>query len=156
MTLEMTMRQVDQTDRLKIDRLMLGILLAHLPFTMFLAPWGMGTGSFAVVASLLVAAVGVLGFMVLRGQRAFGVLIGALFMLMSAILIQAQLGRIEMHFHIFAALALMLIYRDWLTVVVPAGVIAVHHLLLNGLQMQGASLGDMPITLFNYGEPLIT
>jgi len=66
MTLDMTMRQVAQADRLKIDRLMLGILLAHLPFTMFLAPWGMGTGTFAVVASLLVAAVGVLGFMVLR------------------------------------------------------------------------------------------
>jgi len=151
MTLDMTMRQVDQADRLKIDRLMLGILLAHLPFTMFLAPWGMGTGSFAVVASLLVAAVGVLGFVVLRGQRAFGALMGALFMLMSGILIQAQLGRIEMHFHIFAALALMLIYRDWLTVVVPAGVIAVHHLLLNALQMQSTTLGDMPITLFNYG-----
>jgi len=151
MTLDMTMRQVAQADRLKIDRLMLGVLLAHLPFTMFLAPWGMGTGTFAVVASLLVAAVGVLGFMVLRGQRAFGALMGALFMLMSAILIQAQLGRIEMHFHIFAALALMLIYRDWLTVVVPAGVIAVHHLLLNALQMQALTLGDMPITLFNYG-----
>jgi methyl-accepting chemotaxis protein len=151
MTLEITMRQVEQTDRSKIDRLMLMILLAHLPFTMFLAPWGMGTGTFAVVASLLVAAVGVLGFVTLRGQRSFGALMGALFMLMSAILIQAQLGRIEMHFHIFTALALMLIYRDWLTVVVPAGVIAVHHLLLNALQMQGASLGDMPLTLFNYG-----
>ena len=151
MTLDMTMQQDATTYRLKIDRLMLGILLAHLPFSMFLAPRGMGTESFAAVASLLVATVGIVGFILLRGQRAFGVLVGVLFMLMSAILIQAQLGRIEMHFHIFAALALMLIYRDWLTVVVPAIVIVVHHLLLNALQMHGATLADMPITVFNYG-----
>lgn len=151
MSLSQTIHQVEQSDRLKIDRLMLGILLAHLPVSIFLAPWGMGTGSFALVASLLVAAVAVLGFVLLRGQRVFGALMGALFMLMSAILIQAQLGRIEMHFHIFAALALMLIYRDWLTVVVPAGVIAVHHLMLNYLQMNAVTLGDMPIMVFNYG-----
>ena len=151
MNLDQAMLHAQQQDRLKIDKLMLIIGLAHLPVTMFLAPMGYGTSSFAIVASLIVAAIGIAGYFLLRGTRGFGVLAGAGFMLMSAILIQSQLGRIEMHFHIFVALALMLIYRDWLTIVVPAGVIAVHHLAFTGLQLSGATIGGAPLTLFNYG-----
>lgn len=125
--------------------------LAHLPITMFLAPIGFGTSSFAVIASLVFAAIIVVGYLLLKGSRWFGVLAGAGFMVLSAILIQAQMGRIEMHFHIFMALAFMLLYRDWLTVVVPAAVIAVHHLLFTYLQMQGATLGGMPIVAFSNG-----
>lgn len=151
MNLDQAVLHAQREDRLKIDKLMLIVGLAHLPITMFLAPMGHGTSSFAIVASLVVAAVGVIGYFLLRGTRGFGVLAGAGFMLMSAILIQAQLGRIEMHFHIFVALALMLIYRDWLTIVVPAAVIAVHHLAFTGLQLSGATIGGAPLTLFNYG-----
>ncbi|OYZ07360.1 MAG: hypothetical protein B7Y29_04765 [Thiotrichales bacterium 16-46-22] len=138
-------------NRLKIDKLVLGLSLAHLPITMFLAPMGFGTSSFAIVASLIFAVIIVAGYFMLKGSRWFGVLAGAGFMVLSAILIQAQMGRIEMHFHIFMALAFMLLYRDWLTVVVPAAVIAVHHLLFTYLQMQGATLGSMPIVAFSNG-----
>lgn len=138
-------------NRLKIDKLVLGLSLAHLPITMFLAPIGFGTSSFAVISSLVFAVIMVVGYLLLKGSRWFGVLAGAGFMVLSAILIQAQMGRIEMHFHIFMALAFMLLYRDWLTVVVPAAVIAVHHLLFTYLQMQGATLGGMPIVAFSNG-----
>ncbi|UCG18862.1 MAG: hypothetical protein JSU84_01160, partial [Thiotrichales bacterium] len=140
-----------EQNRLKIDKLVLWMSLAHLPITMFLAPIGFGTSSFAVIASLVFAAIIVVGYLLLKGSRWFGVLAGAGFMVLSAILIQAQMGRIEMHFHIFMALAFMLLYRDWLTVVVPAAVIAVHHLLFTYLQMQGATLGSMPIVAFSNG-----
>ena len=52
-------------------------------------------------------------------------------------MIQSQFGRLEMHFHIFSALALLLIYRNWVNVVVPAGVIAVYHLAFTWLQLEG-------------------
>lgn len=54
-------------------------------------------------------------------------------MLFSATMIQAQLGRLEMHFHSFAAL------------------IAVHHVVLTVLQLSEATVGGMPLMLFNYG-----
>jgi methyl-accepting chemotaxis protein len=72
-------------------------------------------------------------------------------MLFSAVMIQARMGLIEMHFHIFAALALTIIYRDWLPVVTAAGVIAVHHMLFTALQLAEAQVGGMPLMLFNYG-----
>lgn len=145
-TLSYGLRESERTD-LKV----LVILLAHVPVVGLLVPIGYGTTAFALVASVLVGALAAAGYWSIRGTRALSVLYGVCLMLFSAIMIQAQMGRIEMHFHIFAALALVIIYRDWLPVVVAAGVIAVHHLLLTGLQLQQVSIGSMPFMIFNYG-----
>lgn len=136
---------------LNTDRQMLIILLAHVPVVGLLVPWGYGTHAFAIIASLLVGVLMFAGYMTLRGTRACSALFAIGLMLFSAIMIQAQMGRIEMHFHIFSALALVIIYRDWLPVIAAAGVIAVHHLLLTGLQLAETQVGGMPIIIFNYG-----
>lgn len=136
--------------RQRNDQQMLVILLAHIPVVGLLVPMGYGTTTFALIASLLVGGLATAGFYTMRGTRASSSLFAVCLMLFSAIMIQAQMGRIEMHFHIFAALALVIIYRDWLPVVVAAGTIAVHHLVLTGLQLSGASLGDMPLMIYNY------
>ena len=132
------------------DRIVFYILLAHLPVVMFLVPMGYGTQTFTIVSGLVMAALTGAGYGLLRGTRMFGVLAAVLFMLFSAIMIQAQLGRIEMHFHIFSALALLLIYRHWLPIVVAAGVIAVHHLLMTALQLNNTVINDVPLMVFNY------
>ncbi|HEY9018106.1 methyl-accepting chemotaxis protein [Thiomicrospira sp.] len=143
--------QAFQIERKKVDKLMLIILLAHLPFTMFLAPWGNDTQTFAMIASIVTALLVVVAYMSLKGTRGFSAVVGAALMLNSAILIQAQMGRIEMHFHIFVALAFLLAYRDALPVLVAASVGAVHHVLLTYFQLNSVMLADMPIMLFNYG-----
>ncbi|MBU2953132.1 methyl-accepting chemotaxis protein [Marinobacter sp. F3R08] len=136
--------------RERTDRQMLMILLAHVPVVGLLVPMGYGTTTFALVASLLVGGLATAGFFTLRATRALSALFAVCLMLFSAIMIQAQMGRIEMHFHIFAALALVIIYRDWLPVAVAATTIAVHHLVLTGLQLSGSSLGSMSLMIFNY------
>nr|WP_029933439.1 methyl-accepting chemotaxis protein [Thiomicrospira pelophila] len=143
--------QAFQIERKKVDKLMLIILLAHLPFTMILAPWGYDTQTFAIVASGITALLVVAAYISLKGTRGFSAVVGAALMLNSAILIQAQMGRIEMHFHIFVALAFLLAYRDALPVLVAATVGAVHHVLLTYFQLNSVMLADMPIMLFNYG-----
>ena len=45
------------------------------------------------------------------------------FMLYAALLIHESNGMVELHFHIFAALAFLLVYRDWRVPVVAAAVI---------------------------------
>lgn len=140
-----------QQDRLANDRLMLYLLLAHVPVVGLLVPWGYGTHVFALSASILVALLAGLGFLTLRGTRGFSVLVATCLMLFSAIMIQAQMGRIEMHFHIFGALAFIIVYRDWLPVVVAAAVITVHHLLLTALQLGEVSIAGLPIMIYNYG-----
>ena len=140
-----------QNDRLRTDFQMLVILLAHVPVVSLLVPIGYGTMVFAIIASGLVGALVLIGYAAMRGTRACSILFGICLMLFSAIMIQAQMGRIEMHFHIFSALALIIIYRDWVPVVAAAGTIAIHHLVLTALQLSDASFGQMPVMIFNYG-----
>ncbi|MBS3805292.1 MAG: methyl-accepting chemotaxis protein [Oleiphilaceae bacterium] len=136
---------------LKTDRYMFLLLLAHVPVVGLLVPLGFGTMTFALIGALAVAALATIGYGLVRGSRAFSIVVGVCLMLFSAVMIQAQMGRIEMHFHIFAALAFTLIYKDWLPILAAAAAIALHHFLFTFLQNAGLSLGDMPIAIFNHG-----
>lgn len=138
-------------ERLEADKILWLILLAHAPITALLVPLGYGTFRFAIIATLMVVALATVGYFLLRGQRSYSALAGMLLMTYSAIMIQTQLGRIEMHFHIFGALAFLLIYRDWLPIVAAAGFIAVHHLLFTALQLNETMVGSMPVMIYNYG-----
>ena len=134
----------------RYDRLVFLILMLHLPVVMFLVPIGYDTSAFAIGASLVIGIVAGLGYFFTRGTPVFGIVAGILLMTFSAVMIQSQFGRLEMHFHIFSALALLLIYRNWVNIVVPAGVIAVHHLAFTWLQLEGVSVGGMPLQAFAY------
>jgi methyl-accepting chemotaxis protein len=136
---------------LKTDRYMMILLLAHVPVVGLLVPLGFGTMVPALISSFVVAILGIGGYLALRGSRGFSVLVAIALMLFSAIMIQAQMGRIEMHFHIFAGLAFTLIYKDWLPILAAAVTIAVHHFLFSFLQFSGSRLGDMPIMIFDHG-----
>jgi two-component system sensor histidine kinase/response regulator len=57
-------------------------------------------------------------------------------MLFSAVLIDITGGRIETHFHIFGALALLAFYRDWRVLITASAVVAVHHGLFGVLAPQ--------------------
>jgi methyl-accepting chemotaxis protein len=74
------------------------------------------------------------------GSRISRVAVAAAFMVFSALHIHQAKGMIEMHFGIFILLAFLLYYRDWLPIVVATGVIAVHHLFFNYLQLKGADV----------------
>ncbi|MEQ8230235.1 MAG: methyl-accepting chemotaxis protein [Gammaproteobacteria bacterium] len=150
-SIEQRIGQLRRESALLADRIVFYLLLAHLPVVMLLVPIGYGTHAFVVGASLVAGLVSVAGYLLLRGTPYFSLLAAALFMMFSAIMIQAQLGRIEMHFHVFAAIPLLLIYRRWLPLLVAAAVIAVHHLLFTALQLNEVALGNMPVIIYNYG-----
>src|SRR4051794_31126397 len=83
--------------------------------------------------ALLVGGV-VSGGAYLLAQRAPGAFFTRAFiacglMTYAALFITQSHGMIEMHFHIFGALAFLLVYRDWRITVLGAGFAAVHHLV---------------------------
>ena len=123
----------------KADRIMLGVLWFLFVYALGLAAmsgsWvqafviGGGTALAMTVLNALIAA-----------ERLMRCLIGAAFMVMSALHINQEHGMLEMHFGIFALLAFLVYYRDWLPIVVAAATIAVHHLTFFALQQQGAGV----------------
>jgi methyl-accepting chemotaxis protein len=126
------------------DRVMLGVICSLFVLSLALAPWySTWTLALSVGPTLTAAATAAVVFRPAR--RATRVFIAIVFMAFSALLIQQSHGMIEVHFAIFGLLAFLLYYRDWLPLVVGAGVVAMHHLGFYLLQA-----GGFPIYVFNH------
>ena len=118
------------------DRIMVSVLWLHLAVSLALANL-YDTWSVAISIGLPAVLVPTLLMFVMPGSRLTRSVIGAAFMVFSALVIHQAHGMLEMHFGIFALLAFLLFYRDWLPIIVAAAVIAVHHLSFNYLQEWG-------------------
>ena len=120
----------------KADRIMLALIWLMFGFSVGLAFWHdtllqaviVGGGT-SVVLTVLYRALG--------GTRLMRCALGAGLMVMAALHINQAQGVIESHFGIFALLAVLTFYRDWLPILVAALTIAVHHLVFHALQHQG-------------------
>lgn len=134
----------------RTDRFLLWLLLGHFPMVLAFA-YGRSTFTQGLVVGAGLAVLAVAAYFSLRGRPALRVLNGFLLIGNSIILVQVALGRIEMHFHFFGALAFLLMYRDWRAIVPAAVLIAVHHAIFNVLQENEVAIGGVPIIIFNYG-----
>jgi methyl-accepting chemotaxis protein len=130
------------------DKIMLWILAAHLPFIFFFIPAGYGTHLQGAIPATLAVIASFSAYNAAKGTLFSRVVISISFMVMSMVIIMQQFGRLEMHFHIFATLAFLIIWRDWRAVVAGAGAIAVHHAISVPLQLSGGSLGGIPYVAY--------
>ncbi|MGH2418883.1 methyl-accepting chemotaxis protein [Pseudomonas sp. C 49-2] len=120
----------------KADRIMLALIWLMFLFSLGLAFWhdtlmqaAMIGGGTSVVLTALYRAIG--------STRVMRCALGAGLMVMAALHINQAQGVIESHFGIFALLAVLTFYRDWLPILVAAATIAVHHVVFHALQHQG-------------------
>ena len=118
---------------------MVGAVFALVVFAV-----GVVLGHLGVATLVVVPTVAVGGWLATQhpGALPTRLFMGAAYMVLSATLIHAGNGMIELHFAIFVMLAFLLIYRDWRPIVVAAGVIAVHHVAFAQGQVSG-----MPVLL---------
>jgi methyl-accepting chemotaxis protein len=120
----------------KADRIMLALIWLMTLFSVGLAFWHDTLTQAIVVgggtSTLLTALYRAIG-----GTRVMRCALGAGLMVMAALHINQAQGVIEAHFGIFALLAVLTFYRDWLPILVAALTIAVHHVVFHALQHQG-------------------
>ncbi|HKS32847.1 MAG TPA: hypothetical protein VJS14_03880 [Enterobacteriaceae bacterium] len=83
----------------------------------------------AIAATLLKA--------LFHGTRPVRVGYAVILLAFAALLIQIGEGETEYHFSVFVLMSALLAWRDWLPLLVGAGVAAVHHLVFNYLQEWG-------------------
>lgn len=120
----------------KADRIMLALIWLMFVFSVGLAFWHDTLLQALIVGggtSLLLTAL----YRAIGGTRVMRCALGAGLMVMAALHINQAEGVIESHFGIFALLAVLTFYRDWLPILVAALTIAVHHVVFHALQHQG-------------------
>src|SRR5215213_9356057 len=103
------------------DRLLLWVLLAHLPLAGLVAFLG-GTASImhAVGEMAVMPIIALAAYPQLAGRRSYRNLAAALLMGCSAVVIHLSGGRAELHFHVLVGLALLIVYLDWVPIAVAA------------------------------------
>ena len=133
------------------DKFMIKLLLIHWIVAATISAVTYGTYLLGVVGGGLAFGLAYAGYKSNPGSVWSRITIGATFMVFSGIYIQQQMGQIEMHFHIFTALAFLIKYKDIAPVLSAATTIAVHHVLFNLAQTYDFALAGTPLLVFNYG-----
>lgn len=112
------------------------MLWAHFGVSLLLAFWHR-TFEEALLIGLTTS--GVVAYLAKAqpGSLTTRLVIGAAFMVYSGLFIHQARGVTELHFHVFASLAILGVYRDWRVIAVAAGTIAVHHASFALLQWLG-------------------
>lgn len=122
--------------------LLFGILLTFLWVTAVAASWlahrdGSLVVGVALVSGALLTVVPVLSIFLCRGSWFTRHLITVALMLWSAQLVQLTSGRLETHFLVFGALALLAWYRDWRLLVTATVTVVVAHIVRVPLWPEG-------------------
>jgi methyl-accepting chemotaxis protein len=121
------------------DRLLLGVLAALVVLSCALAAWyDTWTAALTIGGSTLVVCGGLV--YTASGALATRCAIASGLMVMTALQIYQAHGMLELHFGVFVLLSVLLIYRDWIPLVVASSVIAVHHLAFDFAQRRGAGV----------------
>jgi methyl-accepting chemotaxis protein len=129
--------------RSRADRALALLLVVHLPIALGVAAFT-DTWLPALVFGGSISALAFFLASTRPGALETRCFIAAGFMGYSALLIHQSGGMLELHFHIFGALAFLVIYRDWRVPVVGAVVIALHHLALDTFQSHHQVIHLMP------------
>ena len=143
--------QVYLEDCKKNDRFMLFLMFSHLPWIIIFA-YDYGTLIPGLILYFILSLLSIANFFLFQGTPISRHLFSIIVMSYSSILILVQLGRIEMHFHIFVTLGFLLIYKDWRLFVTATITVALQHGLFNLAQDHNFTIANFPLKVFNYGH----
>ncbi|WP_394129444.1 methyl-accepting chemotaxis protein [Shewanella maritima] len=124
------------------------ILLLQSPILIVSGLLGAGMFTFTMTAAIIMAVLVQVSYTLLKGTPLFGIVAAVLMMTVSGLLVQSQMGMIEMHFHIFASMALFLIYQRWQPLVASLITVAVHHVIFTYIQLSDGQMFGTPIMIF--------
>ncbi|WP_428243616.1 methyl-accepting chemotaxis protein [Gynuella sp.] len=139
-------------DNVQADRLFLFLLAGQWLMAATIMGAAYSTYWFGVISGGGLFLASYVAYKLAPGSTQSQVVIAFAMMGFSMVFIQQHLGRIEYHFHIFGVLAIMARYKSIVPLLVAAAAIAVHHVIVHYLQVQGATFAGMPVIIFNYGH----
>lgn len=136
---------------IEADKFMIKLLLAHWVAASTITAFTYNTYLLGFIGGGVATGIAYAAFKANPGSVWSRMTIASSFMVFSAIFIQQHMGRIEMHFHIFATLAFFIRYKDIAPTLAAAGTIAIHHAIFNVAQTYEWTFMGTPVLAFSYG-----
>ncbi|GGB44729.1 chemotaxis protein [Shewanella inventionis] len=133
----------------KHDSYIYKILMLQAPLLFISGFLGANMLTFSTIAAIAIIVLVQLAYSLLKGTELFAIVAAVIMMTVSGLLIQSQMGMIEMHFHIFASMGVFLIYLRWQPLLAALLTVALHHIVLTYIQLQGVSLFDTQVMIFS-------
>ncbi len=124
-----------------INKIFSYVLLCHLPVSLILAYTFNTSMLLAFFASLAISSLPIFFTHFTQSHKLAAITHGVALMFFSGLLIHLSKGMIETHFHIFVALAVMIVFANSLVILAAAATIAIHHIGFFFL---------LPSSVFNY------
>lgn len=144
-------KQALDEDFKKTDHLLSILLIFHWIIASLVTSYAHGMYLLGILGGGVITGVALFARYSMPGSVFTRIIMGMSFMLYSGIFIQQSLGQIEMHFHVFIALAFFIRYKDILPLLAATVTVAVHHFAFNYMQMEGVTFWGTPCIVFNYG-----
>lgn len=133
------------------DKFMIRLLLIHWAVASTITAFSYGTYLLGFIGGGIIVGAAYLVYQMNPGSTISRITMGGAFMAFSMIFIQQHMGRIEMHFHIFTAIAFLIRYKDISPVIAAVVTTAVHHAAFNLAQTYELTLAGTPLMVFDYG-----
>lgn len=138
-------------DFIKADKFMLIIGVLAFVVVSFITSIRYSTYQFGMINGLIALALIGAGYFGFRGTTMGRIIIGIGLSIFPMIMIQQQLGMIEMHFVLFVIAAFLAIYKDITAILAATVAIAFHHILFFILQMNHATIFGSDLIIFSTG-----
>ncbi|WP_258405985.1 methyl-accepting chemotaxis protein [Shewanella acanthi] len=132
----------------KHDKTLYQLLMAQAPILLISGFVGAQMLNFALLSAVSIFILTQISYSLLKGTPAFAIVAAVIMMTVSAMLIQSQMGMLEMHFHIFATMAVFLIYQRWEPILAALLTVAVHHVLFTYIQLHNIEINQVAIMIF--------
>src|SRR6185436_835313 len=120
--------QIEQAYLSRTNRAFVWLVAAHVPFVVGVAAFFGTSMTLAAVLGVAIAAGPAALYWLAPGSRVSSIAAAVGLMAMGALLVHAGRGMIELHFHFFVSLALLIVMGNPWVLVAAAAAVAVHHI----------------------------
>jgi methyl-accepting chemotaxis protein len=140
-----------RADFIKADRFMVVIGALAFLSVAFLTSIRYSTYQFGIINGAIAFSLIVLAYVGFKGTLIGRSIIGIALSVFPMIMIQQQLGMIEMHFTLFVIAAFLALYKDIVPILLSTVAVAFHHILFFVLQLNHASMFGLEVIIFSSG-----
>ena len=133
------------------DKVMLIVSIISFLIVISFSAYTNDTYKLGFIGGGLTLIITILAYTMFKGTAIARILFGLSLMQYPTIMVQQQLGMIEMHFGFFILAAFLAMYKDITSLLGAAVIAASYHLLFTYLQLNSVEISGTPILFFYSG-----